>query len=232
MGDLSLCLPVTLKFEGGFSDNPKDPGGATMNGITLATFRRYRPNATVADLKAISPEVRQVIYNDGYWRPIAGDTLPSGVDLAAFDFGVNSGPAQAKKALAATANAAPVARVSAICARRSSLLHVLKTWKAFGKGWAARVNEVEAIGIRWASGSAQAAKDNLLKASAAAKTKASQATSAAAGGAITAPATAVVVDVPPWEVALGLGVVGVVIGLLIFIAVRHQQRADVLASHA
>lgn len=152
MGDLSNCLHVTLRFEGGFSDNPKDPGGATMNGVTLATFRRYRPNATVADLQAMSPEVRQVIYSDGYWRPIAGDTLADGVDLAAFDYAVNSGVGAAQKALVATAGKAPVDRVKAICARRLSILQSLKTWRTFGRGWGSRVAQVQALAIKMAAG--------------------------------------------------------------------------------
>ncbi|MCP8894345.1 hypothetical protein KYK29_05335 [Shinella daejeonensis] len=43
------CLNETLKWEGGWADHPKDPGGATMKGITLATFRRWcrrRPSRT------------------------------------------------------------------------------------------------------------------------------------------------------------------------------------------
>lgn len=154
MGDLSKCLPVTLQFEGGFSDNPKDPGGATMRGVTLATFRHYHPGATVEQLKAISMADLQAIYRDGYWAPIGGDNLPAGVDLAAFDYAVNSGPGEAKKAIAAaSANSmTSVERVKAICARRLSLLHSLKTWAVFGKGWGARVAEVQALGIKWAAG--------------------------------------------------------------------------------
>lgn len=32
--------PYTKQFEGGWSDNPKDSGGATMRGVTLKTFNR------------------------------------------------------------------------------------------------------------------------------------------------------------------------------------------------
>jgi lysozyme family protein len=232
MGDLSKCLPITLKFEGGFSDNPKDPGGATMNGITLATFRRYRPGATKADLRAISPEVRQVIYSDGYWRPISGDNLPPGVDLAAFDYGVNSGPGAANKALAATVGLSPVERVKAICARRLSLLQGLKTWATFGKGWGARVHEVEATGIKWASASPQAAKDNLTQAAKEAQAKASTATNSAIGATAATPIAVKVAEVPAWEIAIGVGSVAALVVLLIFIASQHKARAAVLASNA
>lgn len=35
------AFALVLRSEGGWSDNPADPGGATMKGVTLATFRRY-----------------------------------------------------------------------------------------------------------------------------------------------------------------------------------------------
>ena len=48
------AIRATLKHEGGFVDHPKDPGGATNKGITLATFRRLvKPDGTVADLKKL-----------------------------------------------------------------------------------------------------------------------------------------------------------------------------------
>ena len=34
-------IPLILKHEGGYVNNPADPGGATNKGITIATFRRY-----------------------------------------------------------------------------------------------------------------------------------------------------------------------------------------------
>mgnify|MGYP002516081844 CR=1 FL=1 len=42
-------------WEGGFVNDPHDPGGATNKGITLATFRTvYGKNKTVSDLKKMS----------------------------------------------------------------------------------------------------------------------------------------------------------------------------------
>ena len=35
------ALSLVLKHEGGWADHPKDPGGATMKGVTLASFRKY-----------------------------------------------------------------------------------------------------------------------------------------------------------------------------------------------
>ena len=69
-------LRETLHYEGGWSDHPKDPGGATMKGITLETFRRYRPMATKAELRAISDADVERIYRAGYADPVAFDALP------------------------------------------------------------------------------------------------------------------------------------------------------------
>lgn len=43
MASFDLFFPQLLRFEGGFVDDPSDPGGATNRGITLATFERYAP---------------------------------------------------------------------------------------------------------------------------------------------------------------------------------------------
>lgn len=165
--NLDACLAVTLPHEGGWADHPKDPGGATMKGITLATFRRYVPGATKADLRAISDEWVRNIYHDGYWVPVRGYDLPAGVDLAAFDFGVNSGPGRAAKNLQAVVGVAQDGRigkvtidalrredgsgvVKALCARRLGFVKGLKTFGTFGRGWSKRIADVEAKGVAMA----------------------------------------------------------------------------------
>lgn len=96
------ALSLVLKSEGGWSDNPADPGGATMKGVTLANFRRYvMANATKADLRKISDEQIATVYRRFYWDAVAGAELPDGVDYAVFDFAVNSGPGRAAKNLQA-----------------------------------------------------------------------------------------------------------------------------------
>jgi lysozyme family protein len=88
---------------------------------------------------------------------IKGDSLPAGVSYVVFDDAVNSGVSQLVKWLQQTLGVAadsvlgPAALgaikaypshdrlVDAICHCRLAFLKVLKTWKTFGKGWAARV---------------------------------------------------------------------------------------------
>jgi lysozyme family protein len=95
------ALQFTLSQEGGWSDDPNDPGGCTNQGITLATYRAAlgQPNLTSDDLRAMTDEQRDRIYLMNYWNPIRGDDLPSGIDIMVFDFGVNAGPGTAAKML-------------------------------------------------------------------------------------------------------------------------------------
>ena len=73
---------------------PGDAGGATDDGITLATFRDYRDNPalTAADLGHITDAEVQAIYALKYWNPIRGDDLPPGVAMMVMDHGVTCGP--------------------------------------------------------------------------------------------------------------------------------------------
>jgi hypothetical protein len=87
------CLAFTLQAEGGFVDNPADPGGATNMGVTLATFRQWLddPRAGAGQLRDMARSTAAAIYRGLYWNPLRADLLPPGVDLMVFDFGVNAG---------------------------------------------------------------------------------------------------------------------------------------------
>ena len=71
------CLAQILHHEGGEADHPKDPGGATMKGVTLAVFRTFKgnPNASKAELRAISDADLGAIYHRNYWLAASCDKL-------------------------------------------------------------------------------------------------------------------------------------------------------------
>lgn len=157
--NFARSLKAVLVHEGGWADHPKDPGGATMKGVTIGTYRRYKPGATKEDLRNITDAELQRIYRDGYWDKVRGDDLPSGVDFCVMDFAVNSGPARAAIYLQEIVGVAPdgkigpltlqavakwdsVALIEALCAKRMGFLKRLSTWPTFGKGWSARVTGV------------------------------------------------------------------------------------------
>lgn len=167
-GNFRKALPLVLKHEGGFVNHPRDPGGATNKGITLANYRRYvKLDGTVEDLKAIRPEEVERVYKLFYWNAVKGDLLPPGVDYAVFDFAVNSGPGRAIRflqrvagvtqdgalgpaTLAAVSAMPPESVVSRLCDARLSFLQGLETWSTFGKGWGSRVASVRAHALEMA----------------------------------------------------------------------------------
>ena len=155
------CFALVLKNEGGYVDNPADPGGATNLGCTKAVWEQYiGRSVTKDDIKALTPNDVMPLYKAKYWDTIKGDDLPEGVDYAVFDFAINSGPSRAPKALQSvlsvtvdgqigsatlraleTANPREVA--TAVCEARLAFLQSLPTYGTFGKGWSRRVAEVE-----------------------------------------------------------------------------------------
>lgn len=167
--NFEAALKLVLKHEGGFVNHPRDPGGATNKGITLATFRRYvKPRGSVADLKALTVEQAGIVYRRRYWDAVIGAELPTGVDYAVFDYAVNSGPGRAAKELQRVVGATvdgrigpqtlkavhakhPGAIINALCDRRMAFLKRLRTWPTFGRGWTNRVRGVRKHALAMAS---------------------------------------------------------------------------------
>lgn len=124
------------------------------------------PAATIADVKALTPEIVRPIYKQNYWDVIRGASLPSGLDLVVYDLAINSGPSRAVKVLqglvgvsadgtmgdqtiAALAGRDVPELVARYCDARLKFLRSLGTWRTFGKGWASRVASVRKVGLSW-----------------------------------------------------------------------------------
>jgi len=155
------CLSVTLRWEGGWSDHPDDPGGATMKGITIGTYSGWKGRRVTKDeLRAITDDEVRTIYRRKYWDAVRGDDLPAGLDLVAFDGAVNSGPARGARwlqqaldvpadgrigpvTLGAARGANAIDAITAACRIRLAFLRGLRTWGTFGRGWENRVRDVE-----------------------------------------------------------------------------------------
>jgi lysozyme family protein len=155
------ALALVLEHEGGYVNHPKDPGGATMKGVTQAVYDAYRKlrGRGLLSVKHITDEELRAIYKFQYWDKVQGDFLPAGVDYAVFDFAVNSGVSRAAKYLQAVLGVAqdgqigaktiaaitsPAYTINALCDRRVGFLRNLKTFLTFGKGWTRRVQGVRA----------------------------------------------------------------------------------------
>ena len=75
------ALAHTLQFEGAWANNPNDPGGATMKGITQRTYNHYLGRETSQDeLRNISDAEVAAIYRKLYWDECLGDALADGLD--------------------------------------------------------------------------------------------------------------------------------------------------------
>ncbi|HEU5137493.1 MAG TPA: glycosyl hydrolase 108 family protein [Steroidobacteraceae bacterium] len=97
MASLERFFPHLLRFEGGFVNDPADPGGATNKGITIATFQRYAPAVlgvapSLDNLRALSDAQAFSIYKVGYWDPLHADEIvDQPLAEIVFDFHVNAG---------------------------------------------------------------------------------------------------------------------------------------------
>jgi lysozyme family protein len=168
-GDLEACMKIIFGEEGGYVNNPKDPGGATKFGITAATLGAWRKSgiATPTEVRNLGLDEARVIVQHQYANKISFDLLPPGLDLAALDYAVNSGPAQAGKSFqkivgvdqdgvigARTIAAIPLSVPTIIdryCDERLRFLKGLHTWGTFGKGWGRRVERIRKLAKNMAS---------------------------------------------------------------------------------
>jgi lysozyme family protein len=230
------CLAFTLKYEGGRSNDPRDPGGRTMEGVTQATYDACRAKKALGsrDVFAISAAERDEIYRHEYWDLVNGGALRAGEDLCVFDFAVNSGVARARAISAVCRKSEVVDAIGKICAHRLSFLHALRTWRYFGTGWGRRVAACEALAIRMARG--KEAKEVLTRKAHEAKLRSGKkATQATVGGAIAGSASIAHAVHGGMSGTTEIGIlvaVAVVVGIVFFHAGRQGQRAVAFVKEA
>ena len=155
------ALAYVRQDEGGFVNDPQDPGGATNFGVTQIKYDEWRhaQGLGLQSVTLIAATEVAAIYKS-MWDAVSGDQLPGGVDYCVFDFGVNSGPARAvrylqralnvvvdgvlgPKTLAAAQALAPKILIGNISTERHDMLEELAGFGHDGKGWGARVDRVE-----------------------------------------------------------------------------------------
>jgi len=172
--NFARALDAVLRHEGGYVNHPKDPGGATNLGVTLATARRLGidvdgdGDTDIIDMKLLKPTDAAKVYKYEYWDKVRGDDLPRGLDYAVFDFAVNSGVSRAAIYLQEIVDVAPDGKIGPItlkavnagarlsiinrlCDDRLAFLGRLSTFKTFGNGWTARVAGVRSEAMQMAA---------------------------------------------------------------------------------
>jgi lysozyme family protein len=159
--NFDASFKMVLSHEGGYVNDPRDPGGATNMGVTQRAWEDYVGHpVSERSMIALTRDMVKPFYRAKYWDKIGGDSLPSGVDHAAFDLAVNSGVSRAArymqriagvpedgiigpKSLEAISVCPPDKMIDALCSTRLDFLKRLPRWKTYGRGWSRRVAEVE-----------------------------------------------------------------------------------------
>jgi lysozyme family protein len=165
------CLDLVLKSEGGYVNNPADPGGMTNLGVTKRVWEEYTGHESdEKEMRSLTPEKVAPLYEQKYWRPCYGEVLPRGLDFIVFSMGVNAGPGRAIKLLQSSIGCVPDGVIGPktrglICDSNTATLiakfsearreyyRSLKTFPVFGKGWLARVDKEESEALNLAKNS-------------------------------------------------------------------------------
>lgn len=93
MTDVRPLAQEIVAREGGFVNDPDDPGGATNFGVTIHTLRRLRPGQRIGvdDIRALTRDDAVEIFLQHYFtRPRIGE-LPQPLWATVFDMYVNAG---------------------------------------------------------------------------------------------------------------------------------------------
>lgn len=153
MSAFDQAFAIVIGEEGGYVNDPNDPGGETKYGIS----KRAYPNE---DIKNLTLDRAKVLYKADYWDKVRGDELPGCVATMVFDSAVNNGVSRAVRLLQMAANVpadgafgpGTMTAVKVFLAGRpASALMVefqalrvvymsqLWNWNTYAKGWARRL---------------------------------------------------------------------------------------------
>jgi lysozyme family protein len=166
-----VCLPYTLKQEcpdpadwsnpANFSDDPHDPGGATMCGIIQVEYDAYRKSLgePTQSVRLITQAEGDAIYHTSYWQPDCPQ-LQVGLDLSYFDSSVNMGREEATRLLqrslgvsddgmwgpvtagAVTAITNVSAVINSFTSARKTAYESFSTFQYFGRDWIDRATTI------------------------------------------------------------------------------------------
>lgn len=145
--NFDLAFDRLMGHEGGYSNDPQDPGGETQWGIS----KRSYPNT---DIKALTRDGAKAIYLKDFWAPLAD--ADSAIKFQVFDFAVNGGLTVAIRKLQTAVGVADDGNwgphsmqalsfmekndvLLRYAAQRLLFYTSLKGWPNYGKGWTIRV---------------------------------------------------------------------------------------------
>jgi len=147
--DFDAAFVKLIGNEGGYVNNPADPGGETKYGISKRAY-------PAEDIKNLTLDRAKQIYLRDYWGAAGCDAVPDCIKFDLFDMAVNSGVKQAIKTLQKavfadedgilgknTLMALNGSSADKLTARfngaRLEFMTNLTNWNSFSKGWARRI---------------------------------------------------------------------------------------------
>lgn len=156
------CVQFVVREEGGFVNDPKDPGGATKYGISIRSHRAdigdldQDGDVDADDVKILTIGQAIDIYAEEYWAAIRGEELPEPMALALLDTAVNCGVSRAVRLLqratgleqdgilgpATLAQAKAFGTANKLLQERKRFYRSLPGFARFGNGWTARVSRL------------------------------------------------------------------------------------------
>ncbi|BFU64729.1 glycoside hydrolase family 108 protein [Rodentibacter abscessus] len=142
-----------IGHEGGYVNDPRDPGGETNWGITKRTAQA---NGYAGSMRAMTREQAFKIYHSAFWVRYQCNQMPPAVAFQFFDATVNHGLGNASRmlqravgvvddgiignlTLAAIKKMAVSDVIMRLNAERLTFYCKLSTFATFGKGWVRRI---------------------------------------------------------------------------------------------
>ena len=139
-----------IGLEGGYVNNPNDPGGETKYGISKRAYPHY-------NISELTREQAKEIYRVDFWDKLQLENVYPSVTYQLFDFAVNSGINTAiryfQRALGVADDGyfGPISKAAAqhmsecdmilsLNAERLEFMTKLSSWDLFGQGWARRIS--------------------------------------------------------------------------------------------
>jgi lysozyme family protein len=141
--NFDIAFDRLIGHEGGYVNDPNDPGGETNWGISKRSYPQL-------DIKSLTRDAARTIYMRDFWCVARG--LPDSVLFQLFDFAVNSGISTAIRALQRAIGVADDGHwgphslkvagtfsesdmLMLLIAERAEFFTKLKNWDSHGKGW-------------------------------------------------------------------------------------------------
>lgn len=147
--NFDIAFDRLMGHEGGYVNNPADPGGETNWGIS----KRSYPNV---DIRNLTRDQAKEIYRADFWNRIKGDKLFDGVAFQLLDFAIHSGIGTTiryfqralgvaddgwwgKISQAAADAATETDTIMLLNAERLDFMTRLSNWPNASRGWARRI---------------------------------------------------------------------------------------------